>query len=259
MTRDHHQLTDNGCHRVKLVPRQVELSVHLGKGKYKCPLRLKCNIVSKEWSTQGYVYCLLWRLIRQHFDPSLCHLPHFASSLLCPAPLCVPLHQLFHCGGAYTRAGKGEQTERLSTEARRREDEVERRRRQALQQWQHPPGRCNETEGKKNRRRNVVSLTTQWKQNSPCPLLGPQLEVEGSEEEMHCATICSITQMFGNRRGHSGKKPLTSTFRGWWYGSEENKGSQFIHYTGSMTILWCSCCPCRWSQGEWGEGWSLAD
>lgn len=78
-------------------------------------------------------------------------------------------------------AREGEQTERLSTEARRRKDEVERRRRRrAHQQWQHPPGRSNETEGKKNRRRNAVSLTTQCKQNSLRPLLSP--EAAGREE-----------------------------------------------------------------------------
>jgi len=41
--------------------------------------------------------------------------------------------------------------------------------------------------------------------------------------------------MFENKRGHR-KKPLSSPFSS--SEKNKNKASQFIHYTGGMTILW---------------------
>lgn len=83
-------------------------------------------------------------------------------------------------------AGEGEQTQHLSTEARRSGDEVEgvggQQALQQQQQQQHP-GTSNETEGKENRKRNVVSLTARHKHNSPRPLLGSKHEAAGGEQK----------------------------------------------------------------------------
>lgn len=82
-----------------------------------------------------------------------------------------------------------------------------------LRQRQHLSGRSNETEGKKNWRRNAVSLTAQCEQNSPRPLLVPKLEAAGSEEEM-----LSVPEFAPSRRclgtGRDTAKGSLKPFRG---------------------------------------------
>lgn len=145
------------------------------------------------------------------------------------------------------------------TERRRGGEEVEWRRRwRAFQQRQHPPGRSNETERKKNRRRNAVSLTAQRKQNSPRPLLGPKPEAAGSEEEM-----LSVPEFTPLRRclgtGGDTAKSHFPALSGLWRKQEEPIHPLHRQYDQVGPILWCSGCSYRWTRREWGEGRRLAN
>lgn len=89
-----------------------------------------------------------------------------------------------------------------------------------------------------------------------CALPGPQPEAAGGEEEMlSVPEFAPLRRCLGTGGGHR-KKPLSSPFSGRRYGSEGNKGSQFIHYTGNMSkwgpLCGAAAAPCRWTRREWG-------
>lgn len=132
---------------------------------------------------------------------------------------------------------------------RRGGDEVERRRRRrrrVLRQRQHPPGRCNETEGKKKRRRDAaVSLAAQCKENSPRPLLGPEPEAAGSEEErLSVPEFTPLRRCLGTG-GDAAKSHFTALLGAAIWLRKQGEPIHPLHWQYDQVgpILWCSCCP----------------
>lgn len=175
-------------------------------------------------------------------------------SLIFP-PLCCALHLSVCDSVSYSTVreltwGPGRVNKQSTSPLRRdgEKDMVERRRRRrALQQQQHPPGGSNETEGKKNWRRNAVSLCAQCKQKSPRPLLGPQ--AAGSEEEMLSVPEFAPLRRCLGTGGRHHKKLLSSPFRRPVIRLRRKQGEPIhpLHwqYEQVEPTLWCSCCPHR--------------
>lgn len=116
--------------------------------------------------------------------------------------------------------------------------------------------------GRKDWRRNAVSLTAQCKQNSPRPLLDLKPQAASSEEEMlSVPEFVPLRRCFRTRRGHH-KKPLSIPFRFSKFSLEENK--TMIHplhwqYEQVGPVLWCTFCPWTLTWRERGEERRLAD
>ncbi len=72
----------------------------------------------------------------------------------------------------------------------------------------HPPRGSNETEGKKNRRRDAGSLTAQCKQNSPHPLLGPKPESAARRRCSPCQNLVHHTDVWEQE-----ETPQKATFK----------------------------------------------